>query len=89
MKRSMSENDMTYTIHRNIDIYRAITENIREINGIVNEIKYIDKIVDNISENETIKTDSEFISMVIERDLYYELLDCIKTHLEFNLSNLK
>lgn len=37
MKRSKSENDIKNMVHHNIDTYRSISENISEINGILNE----------------------------------------------------
>lgn len=92
MKRSKSENDIKNMVHHNIDTYRSISENISEINGIMNEIKHINievhEVSNKISDNKTHELYSELVSLLLERDINQEMLECINTQLEYNLSIL-
>lgn len=92
MKRSKSENDIKNMVHHNIDTYRSISENISEINGIMNEIKHINvevqELTNKISSNKTDEIHSELVSLLLERDINQEMLECINTQLEYNLSIL-
>ena len=92
MKRSKSENDVKNTIHYNIDIYRSITENICEMIEITSEIKHIDIEIQELnkknSDNKTHELHSEFMSLLYERDINREMLECVNTQLEYNLSIL-
>lgn len=91
MKRSKSENDIKGMIHHNIDIYRSISENIREINGIVAEIRHIEFEIQELSKKISDVNDelrSDFVSLLLERDINEEMLECVNTQLEYNLSIL-
>ena len=92
MKRSKSENDIKDMIHHNIHIYRDISENIREINGIVTELEHIEieiqelskKITDNVND----ELHSHLVSLLLERDINQEVLECVDIQLEYNISIL-
>lgn len=91
MKRSKSENDIKNMVHHNIDTYRNISENISEIKGITNEIKHINVEVQEVTNKISKKNNelhSELVSLLFELDINQEMLECINTQLEYNLSIL-
>jgi hypothetical protein len=91
MKRSKSENDIKGMIHHNIDTYRNISENMREINGVVTEIQHIEFEIQELSKKISDVNDelrSDLVYLLLERDINEEMLECVNTQLEYNLSIL-
>ena len=92
MKRSRSENDTKDMIHNNIDIYRSRSENIREINQLVTELRLIDveiqEITKQMSEEYDNDLQSELVTFLLERDIIKEIIECENTKLEYNTSIL-
>ena len=91
MKRSNSENDIKNMLHHNIHIYRDITEIIKEINGIVAELERIEDEIQELSKRILSVNDelrSDLVSLLLERDINEEMLECVNIQLEYNLSIL-
>lgn len=92
MKRSKSENDIKNMTHHNNGIYRSITEHTIEINEIIDTLKYIEtsiqELTRNISNNNTIGLYNELVILLLEYDIYQEILDCVSVQLEYNMNIL-
>ena len=92
IKRSKSENDTKDVVHHNISIYRRISEKMNEMNRLMSDIEYIDIELKDISNELLHKKDhelqSDLVSLLLERDLIKEMMTCINTQIDYNISIL-